>query len=180
MEPRPLLRVIRQVNNATVIILGVVVLILILIPVTIVAYLVVGVAKGVRKDRARKAQRVFRVLPGLGEFSTTDGDLWTGEVEGVTVTLKSPEGPPDEGFVAFVRTLLESLPIFAGRVQDFLHAQEDLKDWADDAHEFEVFGMDFSSGEASFVLGFVHPKDTDGVYRVLCDGGVLKYLGRDD
>jgi hypothetical protein len=168
------------VNNATVIILAVVVLILILIPVTMVAYLVVGIAKGVREDRAREAQRVFRVLPGLGEFSTTDGGLWAGEVEGVYVTLKSPEGPPDEGFVAFVRTLLESLPTLTGRVQDFLVAQEDVKGWAGDAHQFEVFGMDCSAGEAAFVLEFVHPKDTDGVHRVLCDAGVLKYLGRDD
>jgi hypothetical protein len=168
------------VNHTLVLILAASVLILILIPVVMMARLAVGIAKGVKDERARQARRLSRVLPGLGEFSTTDGAIWDGQAGGVHITLDCPDGPPDEGFAAFVRTLLEALPTLTNRTRKFLIAQDDAKGLTDVAGQFEVSGMECSAGEASFVLQFTHPQDPDGVYRVLCNAEALRYLGRDD
>lgn len=167
-------------NHTLVLILAASVLILILIPVVMVARLAVGIAKGVKEERGREARRVTCVLPGLGEFSTTDGAIWDGEAGGVHITLDCPHGPPGEGVVAFVRTLLDALPALTNRTRKFLIAQDDAKGLTDVAGQFEVSGMECSAGEASFVLQFTHPQDPDGVYRVLCNAEAVSYLGRDD
>ncbi len=162
-----------------VIVLVIVGLIAMLIPVVMVGRIVYAIIAGIRDDRHAEARRITKMVPELGEFSTTDNCLWFGYVRGLQVTLDCPGEPPTEAHAKRVRVLLDQLPALVDKAQVYLAAHEDMSWLTGDAAGFEPFGIE-PEACSEFVLELIHPSDPDGVYRVEFRDGVPVSSGRDD
>jgi hypothetical protein len=171
-----------------------VVVALVLIPVVMIAVMAVRIIAGMitqaRESREAEARRVNCDLPGLGEFTSTDGcdwdngwsrgDDWDADDHGgLMITIMTAGGPPTEEQSAALRELLDGLSPFVAQSQAFLLEHEDCSWLEGGAQLFELDGVEFQNS-LKFVLEFSHPADVDGGYRVTFDDGVPVRSGRDD
>ena len=157
------------------------VVVLVLIPVVMVGRLVVQVASGFRRHRAAEAQRVTRVVPGLGEFSSTDGEIWSGVVQGLEITVRSWQEAPAGAQAEQVRAILGDLPALTDSGKAYLAAHEDLSWLAGGSAAFEPFGIDIDSeAPLSFTLRLIHAADPDAMYWAKFVDGEPVQSGRDD
>ena len=153
--------------------------ILVLIPVVMVARFVIAILLAWRDHRAEKAREVTHHVPGLGALTSTDGELWFGEVQELQVTLTTAGQPPTEAHATLVRGVLNDLPRLVELSRAYLLAHEDCSWLEGGAELFEVFGIE-PEGRASLVLKLFHPADDDGMYNVEFQSGLPVSSGRDD
>ena len=144
-----------------------------------VARLVIVIVLAWREHRHEEGRRRTCQVADLGEFTSTDGELWFGEVQELPVSLNTQGEPPTEFHAGQVRSLLEQLPRLVEQSRAYLAANEDCARLEGGAEGFEPCGLDFES-DSSFVLEFGHPSDDDGIYRVEFESGQPVRSGRDD
>lgn len=152
---------------------------LILIPVVMITRLAYGIINGYREYRQSESRRVVSSVAGLGNFSTTDGTLWCGEVRGLEVILVSPEHAPSQLQSRQVLALLEELPALTEKARGYLADHEDMS-WLDGGPaSLEPCGLELES-DSTFVLELTHASDPDVMYRVEFQNGRPVSSGRDD
>ena len=152
---------------------------LVAVPVVMIGRLAIAILMAWRDHRRDLAREVTHEVPGLGAFTSTDGELWFGEVQDLQVTLKTTGHPPTEAHAALVRDLLDDLPRLVELSRAYLWEHEDCSRFEGGAEQFEVCGMD-PEDKSSFVLEFFHTADDDGTYRVEFENGLPVNSGRDD
>lgn len=118
-------------------------------------------------------------LPGLGQFSSADGDHWCGIVQGLQITIATWSETPTHTDVEQIQAILYELPALAGAARTHLAATQDLS-WLDQGSSaLEPFGISLQSG-SSFRLEFTHAGDLDGLYWTEFGDGKPVRSGRDD
>ncbi len=152
--------------------------VLVLTPLCLIAWLVFRMAASGREVRRAEARRVTRNLPGLGEFSTTDDDLWFGEVDDVDVMILSEGQPPTEAQAARVRAILDEFSRLVEEAREYLASHEDMSLLEGGSELFRPYGLELWREDA-FVIELVHPADF-GVFRVEFQGGEPVGTGYDD
>jgi len=178
---------------------------LVLIPIVLVARVVRAILGERRRARAAEAQRVTHIVPGLGPFSSTDGELWEGEATGLPVTIVTSGHPPDATHAHRVQSILANLPQLVDQARAYLLTQPECTDFPAAAAALAAYRVEFSgtsapvagdsqigqhstppSGDSpaatvpAFVLELTHAADLDGVYRVEFRSGRPVAWGRDD
>lgn len=137
---------------------------------------VFDVVRDIRRDRAAEARRVTRELPGLGPFSSTDGGLWEGRVNGLMVFLVTQDQPPGEPEAARLRAVLDVLPQYTQAARSYLKTQDWTKDVAprgttgEHLNTLTPYSLELT-GESTFVLELADPIDANVIYRVEFRGG---------
>lgn len=150
-----------------------------LIPVVLVGRVVLAMITESRKARAAEARRVTRNVPGLGEFSSTDDELWLGEVSGLQVMLTSRGRPPTDAQANQVRAIIADLAGLVAKSRAYLSAHEDCTWLEGGAAGFEPAAIE-PGDAATFALEMAHPTDVEGVYRVTFRDGEPVASCRDD
>ena len=100
--------------------------------------IIFGVIGEARESREAEARRVNCLLPGLGEFTSTDGCEWDNgwsrdgnfapdDHGGLMISISTTGGPPTEGQSAELRKLLDGLPPFVDKSRSYLQAHEDCR-----------------------------------------------------
>jgi hypothetical protein len=178
---------------------------LVLIPIMLVARVVIALLRERRCARAAEARRITHELPGLGAFSSADGELWEGTVASLPVTIMTSGRPPNATHAHHVQSILASLPQLIAQARAYLLAHDegtdffraataptayrveigDLRDPVADDSEIDrgtapASGTSPVAAVPSFVLELTHPADPDGVYRVAFRSGHPVACGRDD
>jgi hypothetical protein len=121
--------------------LGVVAL-LILIPAVLVVRVVVGIAAAYLEHRRDVRNRTSCALPGLGDFESSDGVYWFGEVEELSVTIETSHGPPTMEVADAVRRCIERLPELVAAARDWLVREESVES---DPDRLELTGLHWRS-----------------------------------
>ena len=169
----------RRLNDPLVIFLFIVIAVLLLIPLGMIGRLLMAIISSIRQERQAQARKITRTVNGLGEFSTTDNELWLGNVQGLQVAILNPGRPPTESQASRVREILNDLPHLVENATAYVLVHEDSS-WRDgDARAFEAYGLEPET-ETRFVLELTHPADLDGVYRVTFENGEPTNCARDD
>jgi len=150
-----------------------------LIPIAMIGKLVSSMVRESRRIRAAEARRVTAIVPGLGEFSSTDNELWGGQVSGVQVWLRTLGQPPTESQARQVLAILDDFPELVAKSCSYLVLHEDCSWLEGGAAEFKPYAI-VPENEVSFVLELVHPADLDGVYCVTFRDGEPVDSARDD
>ena len=153
--------------------------VLLLIPVAMIGWFVIGILIAWRDHRRDLTRQVAHEVPGLGTFTSTDGELWFGEVQDLQVALSTTGEPPTPGQAALVRELLGDLPRLVALSREYLISHEDSAELEGGAELFEPYGIE-PEDRSTFVLELVHPSDADGVYRIEFENGRPVRSGRDD
>jgi hypothetical protein len=152
---------------------------LVLIPVIVVGRFVFAILSAWREGRIEEARRVIHLVPGFGEFTSTDGELWFGEMQDLQVSPTTAGQRPTESQGAELRRLLANLPGLVEHSRAFLLVHEDCSRLAGSAELFEPCGLEFEHSSL-FTLEIAHPADVDGVYRVEFRSGLPVSSARDD
>lgn len=58
--------------------------------------LAISLIQAWRDAREEERHKTTHVVPGLGEFTSSDGELWFGEVDDIQVSLTTQGRPPSE------------------------------------------------------------------------------------
>ncbi|MFG0253185.1 MAG: hypothetical protein ACF8NJ_09960 [Phycisphaerales bacterium JB038] len=138
--------------------------VVVLAPVLMIAWLIVRSCRTGSEIRRAEAQRLTCDVPGLGEFITTDNELWLGTVENIDVLIETAGLPPDSGSVAAHRSLLDDLPKLRSRAADFLSEHDEQARLEGDPRRFGVAALELLK-DGSCTLELAPPHDF-GVYRV--------------
>lgn len=130
------------------------------------------------RQRRAEARRIVMMVPNLGEFTSTDNQIWVGKVRDLQVILENP-GPPTDLQASWVLALLDNLPTVMDMAKRYLQGHGHFLQLDVDANILEAYGLEPLSADA-FVLEMVHPADLDGIYRVEFRDGMPTDFGRDD
>jgi len=153
--------------------------ILVLIPIVMIGRLIFQIITSGIEQRRAEWRKITVAIPDLGKFSTTDNELWCGEVEGLAVSIRTPGGAPTEPSIRQFKSVLDRLPALMTLTKAYLAEHEDMTWLESGAAGFEPYGINFETG-ANFVVESTHPSDPDGVYRVTFRNDVAVSSGRDD
>lgn len=121
-----------------------VVAVLILIPAVLVVRVVVGIAAAYLEHRRDVRNRTSCALPGLGDFASSDGAYWSGEVQGLSVTIETSQGPPTMEVADAVRRCIDRLPELVVTARDWLAGEESVES---DPDRLELTGLHWRSGD---------------------------------
>lgn len=152
---------------------------LVLVPVVLVARVLLAIIAESRRTHIAEARRVTRTIPGLGTFSTTDNELWFGEVAGLTIRIVSPGEPPTVSHVEHVQSIVRNLRGLTEKSRKYLAAHDDNAALVHDAARFWPYALEIDDASC-FVVELEHPADVDGVYRVYFRNGEPVSAERDD
>lgn len=152
---------------------------LVLIPIVMIGRVLIAIITESREARAAEARRVTRSVAGLGDFSSTDNELWLGDVAGLQVSLVTAGGPPTDTQAEQVRAIIADLPRLVDKSRTYLATQEDCARLGGRMADFQPYGIE-PEDPSSFVLELTHADDVDGVYRVTFRGGQPISYARDD
>jgi len=143
-------------------------LLLLAIPVVMIGGLLLGILRAYLQHRRDERNREVREVPGLGPFETVDRRIWKGEVDGLSITLRTDGAPPTAELAARVRSVAEKAPALMRHVPAFLASQLEPI-WLDhDPSSFELDGIGLNMDE-TFELAFTHPSE-DSLYFVAFRG----------
>lgn len=140
---------------------------------------VVEVWRAGREERQREARRVTRVIPGLGEMSSTDGRWWSGQVRGIDVDIESAGGAPRETEVARVIMFVEEIDDLARAATEYLRGAAALDALSQPDDVIVPDGLVVGAGNG-FRLDFGFSYDPDGFYWVRFVDRTPVEWGRDD
>ena len=152
---------------------------LLLIPVVIIARFVILFISDMFAHRAAEARKVTHAVPGLGQFDSYDNRIWSGDVEGVRVTLISPAQPPTQIQVDQLKAMLADLPRLVEIGRAYLSEHEDCSWLTGGPQLFEPFGLQIDDA-STFFLELTHPADDDGLYTIQFRSGLPVNSGRED
>jgi hypothetical protein len=137
----------------------------VVLPVVVLARVMLLSLLDRRRERAAEGRRVTRALPGLGDFTSTDGQLWFGEVDKLQVSIDTRAGPPGEEEVRRVRALIDDLPRIMGAARAYLAARPDSELEAGQLAELRPYELDLQDAD-EFALGMIIAADDTEVYSV--------------
>ena len=161
------------------IILLIAVVALLVTAVVIVGRLLLQLTSALIASRRALARRTSIEVPGLGQFSSTDGSLWHGIVQDVRISIVTGNEEPTHIQVERIQAIVRDLPVLTDAAKACLAANEDMS-WLDHgASAVEPYGICIRTGK-DFRLEFAHADDPDGTYWTEFVDGRPVRSGRDD
>ena len=152
----------------------IVVVILILIPAVMLLRVGLGIAGGTLAHLRSRARTTRCEVPGLGEMRTDDGRSWSGDVDGISVTIETGGGPPTPESARLVLAALQRFDALAADAVAFLYTSHADVPTMHEALEAEglvwrgegAFDIEFGAGEWSHQVHFRDgvPKETSSMH----------------